>query len=174
MLPHLFLLVIALVIPLFFIFIFVSSARNKLAALRARYDHAQSQVDTTLQRRDAQIGEVVQLAQSAGWLEIPALQILITARAAAPASNPQDPAMVDAALPGALAELTAAIQTFLAADTDGTMTLKNLLRELATTQDRLSAARLACSQAEHAFHAAANSFPGSLIAALFPLRPAKC
>src|SRR4051794_31351803 len=110
MLPHLFLLVIALVIPLFFAFVFVSSARNKLATLRARLDHARSELDATLRARDVQIEEVIRLARGAGLLQMAAVQTLITARAAALASNRQDPGVLDAALPDAIAELTAVAQ----------------------------------------------------------------
>src|SRR6266566_4232944 len=98
MFKALFLALIVLVIPVFFVVIVVVSAYNKLVALRNRYKNAFAQIDVQLKRRYDLIPNLVETAKGYLKHERGTLEAVITARNAASsanvraAANPGDPA----------------------------------------------------------------------------------
>src|SRR6266705_6731839 len=119
MLPTLLIVVIAIVVPLFFVFVFGISGYNKLVALRNGYKNGFAQIDVQLKRRYDLIPNLVETAKGYLKHERGTLEAVIAARNAASsanvraAANPGDPAAMqqlvaaEGSLTGALGRLFA-------------------------------------------------------------------
>src|SRR6266568_122849 len=81
------LLVIVLVVPVFFVLMFIIGAYNRLVALRNRYQNAYAQIDVQLKRRYDLIPNLVETAKGYIRHERGTLEAVITARNAAAAAN---------------------------------------------------------------------------------------
>src|SRR2546428_12265648 len=98
MLPTLLLVVIAIVVPLFFVFVFGISGYNKLVALRNGYKNGFAQIDVQLKRRYDLIPNLVETAKGYLKHERQTLEAVIQARnqassaAQRAAARPGDPA----------------------------------------------------------------------------------
>src|SRR5213594_4992543 len=94
----LFIAAIALLVPVFFILLFISSSYNKLVGLRNRFKNAFAQIDVQLKRRYDLIPNLVETAKGYLKHERGTLEAVIAARNAASAAstraaaNPGDPA----------------------------------------------------------------------------------
>src|ERR1700690_1475281 len=82
-----FIIALALLIPLFFIFLFVTSSYNKLVALRNSFKNAYSQIDVQLKRRYDLIPNLVETAKGYLRHERGTLEAVITARNSAVSAN---------------------------------------------------------------------------------------
>ena len=80
MLPMLLIVVIAIVVPLFFVFVFGISGYNKLVALRNGYKNGFAQIDVQLKRRYDLIPNVVETARKYVQHERDTLEAVIAAR----------------------------------------------------------------------------------------------
>src|SRR5437867_13232442 len=81
------LLVIVLVVPIFFILMFLISAYNRLVALHNRYKNAYAQIDVQLKRRYDLIPNLVETAKGYIKHERGTLEAVIAARNAASPAN---------------------------------------------------------------------------------------
>src|SRR3989475_12811695 len=80
MLPTLLIVVIAIVVPLFFVFVFGISGYNKLVALRNGYKNGFAQIDVQLKRRYDLIPNLVETAKGYLKHERQTLEAVIVAR----------------------------------------------------------------------------------------------
>src|SRR5438874_7152936 len=87
MFTTLFIVLIVLVIPVFFVAVIAISAYNKLVSLRNRYKNAYAQIDVQLKRRYDLIPNLVETAKGYLQHERGTLEAVIAARNAASAAN---------------------------------------------------------------------------------------
>ena len=81
------LLVVAVVVPVFFILMWVVGGYNRLVALRNRYKNAYAQIDVQLKRRYDLIPNLVETAKGYIKHERGTLEAVVAARNAASAAN---------------------------------------------------------------------------------------
>src|SRR5438105_15697149 len=81
------LLLIVLVVPLFFILMWIVSGYNRLVALRNRFKNAFAQIDVQLKRRYDLIPNLVETAKGYIKHERGTLEAVVAARNAAAAAN---------------------------------------------------------------------------------------
>src|SRR5438128_5919933 len=81
------LLAIVLVVPVFFVLMFIIGAYNRLVALRNRYQNAYAQIDVQLKRRYDLIPNLVETAKGYIRHERGTLEAVIAARNAAAAAS---------------------------------------------------------------------------------------
>src|ERR1041385_2410899 len=176
-------IVIILVIPIFFVLMFIVSAYNRLVALRNRYKNAYAQIDVQLKRRYDLIPNLVETAKGylkheRGTLEavVAARNVAVTASAQA-AKNPGDTgAMKD--LSGAETALAGSLTRFFALaeaypDLKANTTMMSLMEELTSTENKATFARQAFNDAVPAYNTKREVFPSSLIASSFGFAPAE-
>ncbi len=138
------LLVIVLVVPVFFVLMFIIGAYNRLVALRNRYQNAYAQIDVQLKRRYDLIPNLVETAKGYIRHERGTLEAVITARNAAAAANvkaaqsPGDAAAMkelsgaESALTGTLGRLFAVAEAY--PDLKANTTMMSLMEELTSTE----------------------------------------
>src|SRR5258706_8585678 len=80
-------LIIVLVVPIFFVLMWIISSFNRLVALRNRFKNAYAQIDVQLKRRYDLIPNLVETAKGYIKHERGTLEAVITARNAASAAN---------------------------------------------------------------------------------------
>lgn len=177
MTPALLIALIAIVVPVFFVLIYVISSYNRLVALRNRFKNAFAQIDVQLKRRHDLIPNLVETAKGYMAHERGTLEAVIAARNAATsattraAANPGDPAAMrelaaaEGALTGTLGRLFALSEAYpqLKADT----TMRGLMEELTSTENKVSFSRQAYNDSVMTYNTARESFPANLIAGMF-------
>jgi len=175
--------VIILVVPLFFLVVFVISVFNKLVALRNRYKNAYSQIDVQLKRRYDLIPNLVETAKGYLQHERGTLEAVISARNAASAAsvkaaqNPGDAGAMKQ-LAGAEGALTGMLTRFFAVaeaypDLKANQTMSGLMEELTSTENKVAFARQAYNDSVMTYNTARESFPSNLIAGPFNFGPAE-
>src|SRR5213596_3428809 len=174
MLKVLFVVVIVLVIPIFFIAVFGISAYNRLVALRNRYKNAFAQIDVQLKRRYDLIPNLVETAKGYIKHERGTLEAVIAARNTAhaanrpAAANPADPEAMkqmvaaEAGLSGALGKLFALSEAY--PDLKANQTMMQLSEELTSTENKIGFARQAYNDAVMSYNTAIESFPDNFVA----------
>ena len=179
----LFIVLIVLVIPVFFIAVIAVSAYNKLVSFRNRYKNAYAQIDVQLKRRYDLIPNLVETAKGYLKHERGTLEAVITARNAAAsantraAQNPGDASAMkeissaESALSGVLGRLFALAEAYpnLKANT----TMLNLMEELTSTENKISFARQAYNDAVMSYNTRREVFPTNFIANTFNFGPAE-
>src|SRR6266704_714616 len=181
MLPTLLIVVIAIVVPLFFVFVFGISGYNKLVALRNGYKNGFAQIDVQLKRRYDLIPNLVETAKGYLKHERGTLEAVIAARNAASsanvraAANPGDPAAMqqlvaaEGSLTGALGRLFAVAEAY--PDLKANQTMASLMEELTSTENKVSFARQAFNDAVMAYNTTREVFPNNLLAGMFNFGP---
>src|SRR5664279_4013832 len=119
-----FILVIIVVVPVFFVLMWIVGAYNRLVALRNRFKNAYAQIDVQLKRRYDLIPNLVETAKGYLKHERGTLEAVIAARNVASsanagaAANPGDPAAMkklasaEGALTGTLGRLFALSEAY--------------------------------------------------------------
>src|SRR5437899_7140409 len=183
MFTTLFIVLIALVIPLFFIAVLAIGAYNKLVSLRNRYKNAYSQIDVQLKRRYDLIPNLVETAKGYIKHERGTLEAVIAARNAASAANvkaAQTPGDVTAmkelsgaetALAGTLGRLFALAEAY--PDLKANTTMMSLMEELTSTENKVAFARQSYNDAVMSYNTTRETFPTNLIAGPFNFAPAE-
>ncbi len=177
------LLVIVLVVPVFFVLMFIIGGYNRLVALRNRYQNAYAQIDVQLKRRYDLIPNLVETAKGYIRHERGTLEAVITARNAAAAANvkaaqsPGDSAAMkelsgaESALTGTLGRLFAVAEAY--PDLKANTTMMSLMEELTSTENKVAFARQAYNDAVMTYNTQRETFPTNTIAAPFNFGPAE-
>lgn len=155
---------------------------NKLVALKNRFKNAFSQIDVQLKRRYDLIPNLVETAKGYLAHERDTLEAVISARQQAvaasdrAAADPGDPAAMkqllaaEATLTGTLGRLFALQENYPDLKADGTM--KQLMEELTSTENKVAFARQAYNDAVMTYNTAIEIFPNVLVASPFNFRTA--
>ena len=174
MLNSIFLLALFIIIPLFFILIYVVSAYNRLVALRNRFKNAYAQIDVQLKRRYDLIPNLVETAKGYIKHERETLEAVTKARNIAcaasqtAAANPGDASAVkslisaESGLTGALSRLMVVSEQY--PDLKANQNMMQLTEELTSTENKISFARQAYNDSVMTYNTQREVFPASLIA----------
>src|SRR5437899_1414884 len=171
------LLIIVLVVPVFFVLMFIIGAYNRLVALRNRYKNAFAQIDVQLKRRYDLIPNLVETAKGYIKHERGTLEAVVAARNAAAAANvkaaqsPGDAAAMkelsgaESALAGTLGRLFAVAEAY--PDLKANTTMMSLMEELTSTENKVAFARQAYNDAVMSYNTQRETFPTNLLAGPF-------
>jgi LemA protein len=176
-------LAIVLVVPAFFIAIFMIGGYNSLVELRNRFKNAFAQIDVQLKRRYDLIPNLVETAKGYLKHERETLEAVIAARNAAAsannaaAQNPGDPSAMKQ-LSGAENMLSATLGRLFALseaypDLKANSTMNNLMEELTSTENKVAFARQAYNDAVMTYNTKREMFPSNIIAGMFKFNAAE-
>jgi LemA protein len=183
MIRALFILLIVIVVPVFFVLMWVVGAYNRLVALRNRFKNAYAQIDVQLKRRYDLIPNLVETAKGYIKHERGTLEAVVAARNAASAANvraAQNPgdaaAMKD--LSGAETALTSTLGRLFAVaeaypDLKANTTMMALMEELTSTENKVAIARQAYNDSVMAYNTQRETFPTNMVAGPFNFGPAE-
>jgi LemA protein len=176
-------LLVLLVVPLFFVLMWIVSSYNRLVAMRNRYKNAFAQIDVQLKRRYDLIPNLVETAKGYIKHERGTLEAVIAARNAAStasvraaqtpgdASAMKELAGAEAALTGTLGRLFALSEAY--PDLKANTTMLRLMEELTSTENKVSFARQAYNDAVMGYNTQRETFPTNMIAGPFNFGPAE-
>src|SRR5512137_1026584 len=183
MVKGLFILLIVVAVPVFFVLLFVISAYNKLVTLKNRFKNAYAQIDVQLKRRYDLIPNLVETAKGYIKHERGTLEAVVAARNAAfsanarAAQNPGDAAAMkelsgaEAALTGTLGRLFALSEAY--PDLKANTTMLSLMEELTSTENKVAFARQAYNDSVMSYNTQRETFPTNMIAGPFNFGPAE-
>jgi LemA protein len=179
----LFILVIVVVVPVFFVLMWIVGAYNRLVALRNRFKNAYAQIDVQLKRRYDLIPNLVETAKGYIKHERGTLEAVVAARNAASAANvraAQNPGDATAmkALSGAETALTGTLGRLFAVaeaypDLKANTTMMTLMEELTSTENKVAFARQAYNDSVMAYNTQRETFPTNMVAGPFNFGPAE-
>jgi LemA protein len=183
MLTGLFIVVIVVVVPVFFVLMWIVGAYNRLVALRNRFKNAYAQIDVQLKRRYDLIPNLVETAKGYIKHERGTLEAVTAARNAASAANvraaqsPGDAAAMKE-LSGAETALASTLGRFFAVaeaypDLKANTTMMALMEELTSTENKVAFARQAYNDSVMAYNTQRETFPTNLVAGPFNFGPAE-
>ena len=182
MLKALIIVVIILVVPVFFVLMWLVGAYNRLVALRNRFKNAFAQIDVQLKRRYDLIPNLVETAKGYIKHERGTLEAVVAARNAASAANvraaqnPGDAAAMkdlsgaETALASTLGRLFAVAEAY--PDLKANTTMLALMEELTSTENKVAFARQAYNDAVMSYNNQREMFPSSIVAGMFNFQPA--
>jgi len=183
MFKSLFILVIVVVVPVFFVLMWLVGAYNRLVALRNRFKNAYAQIDVQLKRRYDLIPNLVETAKGYIKHERGTLEAVVAARNAASAANvlaAQNPGDATAmkALSGAETALTGTLGRLFAVaeaypDLKANTTMITLMEELTSTENKVAFARQAYNDSVMAYNTQRETFPTNMVAGPFNFGPAE-
>jgi LemA protein len=174
---------VAVVVPVFFVLMWLVSSYNRLVSLRNRFKNAFAQIDVQLKRRYDLIPNLVETAKGYIKHERGTLEAVVAARNAASAANvraAQNPGDATAmkelsgaetALTGTLGRLFAVAEAY--PDLKANTTMTALMEELTSTENKVAFARQAYNDAVMAYNTTRESFPTNTIAGMFNFGPAE-
>ena len=174
---------VVVLVPLFFVLMWVIGGYNRLVALRNRYKNAYAQIDVQLKRRYDLIPNLVETAKGYIKHERGTLEAVVTARNAAAAANvraAQTPGDAEAmkqlsgaetALAGTLGRLFALAEAY--PDLKANTTMMSLMEELTSTENKVAFARQAYNDSVMSYNTTRETFPTNLIAGPFNFAPAE-
>jgi LemA protein len=175
--------VLLLVVPVFFVLMWIVGGYNRLVALRNRFKNAFAQIDVQLKRRYDLIPNLVETAKGYIKHERGTLEAVIAARNAASSANvkaaqsPGDATAMkelsgaETALTGSLGRLFALAEAY--PDLKANTTMMSLMEELTSTENKVAFARQAYNDAVMSYNTQRESFPANLIAGPFNFGPAE-
>jgi LemA protein len=173
----LFLLLVALVVPVFFILMWVVGGYNRLVTLRNCYQNAYAQMDVLLKRRYDLIPNLVETAKGYIRNERGTLEAVLAARNAASAANVRaaqipgdtgvmkDVSSAESALAGTMRRLF--VVADLHPDLKANNTMRSLMEELTSTEDKIALACLGFNDAVMNYNTVRATFPTNIIAGPF-------
>jgi LemA protein len=183
MVKGLFILLIIVVVPVFFVLMWIVGAYNRLVGLRNRFKNAYAQIDVQLKRRYDLIPNLVETAKGYIKHERGTLEAVIAARNAASAANvraAQSPGDATAMkeLSGAETALTSTLGRLFAVaeaypDLKANTTMMALMEELTSTENKVAFARQAYNDSVMAYNTQRETFPTNMIAGPFNFGPAE-
>jgi LemA protein len=177
MIRALFILLIVIVVPVFFVVMWLVGAYNRLVALRNRFKNAYAQIDVQLKRRYDLIPNLVETAKGYIKHERGTLEAVVAARNAASAANvraaqnPGDAAAMKE-LSGAETALTSTLGRLFAVaeaypDLKANTTMMTLMEELTSTENKVAFARQAYNDSVMAYNTQRETFPTNMVAGPF-------
>ena len=183
MIRALIILLIILVVPVFFVLMWIVGAYNRLVSLRNRFKNAYAQIDVQLKRRYDLIPNLVETAKGYIKHERGTLEAVVAARNAASAANtraaqsPGDAAAMKE-LSGAETALTSTLGRLFAVaeaypDLKANTTMMALMEELTSTENKVAFARQAYNDAVMGYNTQRETFPTNMIAGPFNFGPAE-
>ena len=183
MLNALFILLVVIVVPVFFVLMWIVGAYNRLVALRNHFKNAYAQIDVQLKRRYDLIPNLVETAKGYIKHERGTLEAVVAARNAASAANvraaqnPGDAAAMKE-LSGAETALTSTLGRLFAVaeaypDLKANTTMMALMEELTSTENKVAFARQAYNDAVMGYNTQRETFPTNMIAGPFNFGPAE-
>src|SRR2546429_3707364 len=170
-------LLVVLVVPVFFILMWVVSGYNRLVALRNRFKNAFSQIDVQLKRRYDLIPNLLESVKGYMQHERGTLEAVVKARgnavsaAQAAAARPGDPAAMqglsqaEGALGGALGRLLAVFEQY--PDLKANQNVLGLQEELSSTENKIAFSRQAYNDSVMEYNTKRESFPDNIFAGMF-------
>ena len=176
-------MLVVVVVPVFFILMWVMGGYNRLVALRNRFKNAYAQIDVQLKRRYDLIPNLVETAKGYIKHERGTLEAVVAARNAASAANvraaqaPGDAAAMkelsgaETALAGTLGRLFAVAEAY--PDLKANTTMMSLMEELTSTENKVAFARQAYNDAVMSYNTTRETFPTNLLAGPFNFGPAE-
>ena len=183
MLKALIIVVIILMVPVFFVLMWLVGAYNRLVSLRNRFKNAFAQIDVQLKRRYDLIPNLVETAKGYIKHERGTLEAVVAARNAASAANAraaQNPGDASAMkeLSGAETALTSTLGRLFAVaeaypDLKANTTMMALMEELTSTENKVAFARQAYNDAVMSYNTQRETFPTNMIAGPFNFGPAE-
>ena len=171
------LIVIILVVPLFFLLVWLIGGYNRLVALKNRFKNAYAQIDVQLKRRYDLIPNLVETAKGYIKHERETLEAVTRARnvalgaSQAAAANPGDAAAMknlvsaESELGGALSRLLVVSEQY--PDLKANQNMMQLTEELTSTENKISFARQAYNDSVMVYNTTRESFPTNIIANTF-------
>src|SRR6266700_5152105 len=168
------LVVVAIVVPIFFILMWVIGAYNRLVGLRNRFKNAYAQIDVQLKRRYDLIPNLVETAKGYMKHERETLENVIKARNIAytasqsAAANPGDSSTMKN-LVSAESGLTCALSRVMVVseqypDLKANQNMMQLTEELTSTENKISFARQAYNDSVMTYTTQREIFPANIIA----------
>jgi LemA protein len=146
------------------------SAYNGLVSMRQRSGQAFSDIDVQLKQRHDLVPNLVETVKGYAAHEKTTLEEVVRARnAAASAQGPAAQSAAEAALGGALSRLFALAEAY--PDLKANANFQALQSELSDIENKIAAARRFFNNAVSEYNAAAQGFPGVLIAQRFGFKP---
>lgn len=183
MFSAMFIVLVVLAVPLFFLLIYVVSSYNRLVALRNRFKNAFSQIDVQLKRRHDLIPNLVETAKGYMAHERNTLEAVIAARnvaataTARAAQQPGNPAAMkelmtaENALTGTLGRLFALAEAY--PNLKANQNMARLMEELSSTENKVAFARQSYNDSVMVYNTAREKFPTNIIAGTFNFGPAE-
>jgi LemA protein len=177
------LILLVIIIPVFFVLMWLVGGYNRLVALRNRYKNAYAQIDVQLKRRYDLIPNLVETAKGYIKHERGTLEAVIAARNAASSANnraaatPGDASAMkelsgaETALAGTLGRMFALAEAY--PDLKANTTMMSLMEELTSTENKVAFARQAYNDSVMGYNTTCESFPTNLIAGPFNFAPAE-
>ena len=175
--------IIILVVPIFFVLMWLVGSYNRLVSLRNRYKNAFAQIDVQLKRRYDLIPNLVETAKGYIKHERGTLEAVIAARNAASqasakaAQAPGDATAMkelsgaETALTGNLGRLFALAEAY--PDLKANTSMMSLMEELTSTENKVAFARQAYNDAVMSYNTSRETFPTNMIAGPFNFGPAE-
>src|SRR5258706_6507318 len=167
---------VVLIVPVFFVLMFVISAYNRLVALRNRYKNAYAQIDVQLKRRYDLIPNLVETAKGYIKHERETLEAVIKARnqavtaANAAGANPGNPAAMqglaqaEGSLTGMLGRLFALSEAY--PDLKANQNMLAIQEELSSTENKIAFSRQAFNDSVMEYNTKRESFPDTMFAGM--------
>src|SRR5208337_3231737 len=183
MIRALIILLIIIVVPVFFVLMWLVGIYNKLVTLRNRFKNAYAQIDVQLKRRYDLIPNLVETAKGYIKHERGTLEAVVRRLNAASAANvraaqnPGDAAAMKE-LSGAETALTSTLGRLFAVaeaypDLKANTTMMALMEELTSTENKVAFARQAYNDSVMAYNTQRETFPTNMIAGPFNFGPAE-
>jgi LemA protein len=172
-----------MVVPVFFVLMWVAGGYHRLGALRTRYKSAYAPLDEQLKHRYDLILDLIETAKSYLTDERGSIEAVVAARNAASSANlrgaqaPGDIAAMkelsgaEMALAGTLGRLFSAAET--CPELVANPTMVDRLAELNLTESKTTIARQDYNDAVMSYNTIRETFPTSLIAIAFSFDPAE-
>src|ERR1043165_1330788 len=177
------LIAIIVIVPLFFLLVWLIGGYNRLVALKNRFKNAYAQIDVQLKRRYDLIPNLVETAKGYIKHERETLEAVTRARnvalgaAQAAAANPGDAAAMknlvsaESGLGGALSRLLVVSEQY--PDLKANQNMMQITEELTSTENKISFARQAYNDSVMAYNTSREVFPSNIIANTFNFAPAE-
>lgn len=175
-------ILISAAVVLVVVVVAVISMFNRLVTLKNRFKNAYAQIDVQSKRRYDLIPNLVEVAKGYMAHERQTLEAVIAARntaASANATAAANPAAAGAiqgvvsaeiALNGQLGQFLARVEAY--PDLKANQSMKALMEELTSTENRVAFARQAYNDAVTLYNTQTQTFPSMMVAGMFAFQPA--